>query len=83
MATLAQVARQRRTDLRALMREARKVDAVQEKLEREVKRLTVRKTAVPESADAERILGLTIDLDNQITAFSKALASLTASWKSF
>lgn len=83
MATLAQVARQRRSDLRALLKESRKVDAVQERLEREVKRLTTRKNAVPESADAERILGLTIDLDNQIAGFSKALASLTASWRSF
>lgn len=83
MATLATVARQRRADLRVLLKESRKVDAVQERLEREVKRLSTRKTAVPESTDAERVLGLAMDLDNQVAAFTKALTSLTTAWRSF
>jgi hypothetical protein len=67
MATIAEVARGRRADLRALLKVSRTLDAEQEKVEREVKRLANRKKSVPEVADADRILGL---LDNVATAVS-------------
>lgn len=83
MATLQSVARQRKADLRQILKESRKVDAAQERLEREVKRLATRKNAVPEMADAERLLQMTMDVDNQLASFAKVVTSLSQAWKSF
>jgi len=52
VATLASVASERKKQLRSLLIASRRLDAEQEKLEREIKRLVVRKKGVPELADA-------------------------------
>lgn len=59
------------------------MDAAQERLEREVKRLSTRKNAVPEMADAERLLQMAIEVDNQVASFAKVVTSLSQAWKSF
>jgi hypothetical protein len=60
MATLAEVSRQRKSQLRQLMVASRKLDSRQESLEREIKRLVNRKKSVPELADAERLIGMAV-----------------------
>jgi len=81
MATLAEIARARRADLRLLLKASRKLDAAQETLEREVKRLVNRKNSVPEQADAIRILEMTKTTDNEVASFAQTVASLSAKWR--
>lgn len=58
MATLSSVIRERKQGLKRLAKASLSLDAEQEKVEREIKRILVRKRAVPEAADMSRILGL-------------------------
>lgn len=58
MATLSEIARQRKEGLKRLQKASLVLDAQQEKVEREVKRLLNRKKSIPESADMTRVLGL-------------------------
>lgn len=80
MATLAEIARQRRRDLAALKKQSRQLDAVQETFEREVNRLQSRKTLVPEAADAERLINLLIPVEDQRTKLVDMLTTLAKSW---
>lgn len=82
MATLAEVARSRRADLRVLLKASRKVDAAQEAMEREVKRLSTRKNALPELGDAERILKLAQTIDAEMASFVGTLTALGQKWRS-
>lgn len=74
MATLAEIARKRRSDFRELLRLSRSLDAAQEKVEREIKRLVSRKKSVPEVSDAQRVLGL-------LSATNQALGEITAKFR--
>lgn len=56
MATLASVARDRKNALKSLQKASLKLDATQETVEREIKRLLTRKRSVPEAADMERVI---------------------------
>ncbi len=58
MATIASVARDRKSALKNVMTASLKLDARQEALEREIKRLRARKRSVPETADMVRLIGL-------------------------
>lgn len=80
MATLASVARDRKSDLRTLMVASRKLDAEQEKLEREVKRLLTRKKAVPEVQDAERLAGLAQGVNAALSNMVSVIESVSQSW---
>lgn len=80
MATLASVARERKAQLRQLMVASRRLDAAQEKLEREVKRIIARKKGVPEVADAERLTGLAQGVDGALNAMASVLSNVAASW---
>lgn len=80
MATLASVARERKQQLRQLMVASRKLDAMQESLEREVKRLLVRKKSVPELADAERLATLAQGVDGALQAMASVISSVSISW---
>lgn len=80
MATLASVARERKSDLRTLMVASRKLDAEQEKLEREVKRLLTRKKAVPEVADAERLAGLAQGVNAALGNMVSVIEAVSQSW---
>lgn len=80
MATLAAVARERRQQLRQLMVASRKLDAVQESLEREVKRLINRKKAVPELADAERLATMVQAVNGALSSMASVIQSVAQSW---
>lgn len=80
MSTLAEVARQRKTQLRQLMVASRRLDAKQESLEREVKRLINRKKAVPELADAERLTGLALQVESELQNIAGVFSALGTSW---
>lgn len=80
MATLAAVARDRKAQLRQLMLASRKLDASQEALEREVKRLLTRKRAVPELADAERLAGMAQQVEASLGAMASVISSVAQSW---
>jgi len=80
MATLASVARDRKAQLRQLMVASRRLDAAQEKLEREVKRLTVRKKGVPEVADAERLASLAQGVNSALEGIVSVITSVSQSW---
>lgn len=69
MATLAEVARNRKNALKELQKKSLTLDAKQEIVEREVKRLLVRKRSIPEAADIQRVI-------SQITAVSSALSDM-------
>ncbi len=80
MATIAAVARERKAQLRQLMVASRKLDAAQESLEREVKRLIARKKAVPELADAERLAAMTQQVNSSLSAIIGVIENVAQSW---
>jgi len=80
MATLAAVARDRKAQLRQLMVASRKLDASQESLEREVKRLLTRKKAVPELADAERLATMAQGVNASLSGMISVIESVAQSW---
>lgn len=80
MATLASVARDRKAQLRQLMLVSRKLDAAQETLEREVKRLLTRKRSVPELADAERLAGMAQQVEGALGNMASVITSVSQSW---
>lgn len=80
MATLAEIARQRKGQLKQLMLASRKLDAAQETLEREVKRLLNRRRAIPEIADVQRLVTLARGVDAGLTSMGTVLNNLAKSW---
>jgi len=80
MATLAAVARERKQQLRALLQASQKLDAMQEALEREVKRLINRKKAVPEIADAQRLTTMATNVDAALQSMGGVINSVAQSW---
>lgn len=56
--SIAEVSRERKAGLKRLQKASLTLDAQQEKVEREVKRLLNRKRSVPEAADMTRVLTL-------------------------
>lgn len=80
MATLSAIAKERKQDLKTLMYVSRKLDAAQEKLERECKRLLARKRSIPELADAERLITLVIGTDTTLNAMMEVIDRLASAW---
>lgn len=80
MATIAEIARQRRADFRELLKASRALDAAQEKLEREIKRLTTRKDKVPEVDDAERIANLMSGTQNELNNMATLMKTIAQHW---
>lgn len=80
MASLQEIARARRSDFRLLLQASRKLDAAQERLEREVKRIVSRKNAVPEAADAARIIGLAQQTATALSDMSALLQTISQHW---
>lgn len=81
-ATLAQVARARKSQLRLLQQASRKLDAKQEILERECKRLLSRKRSVPELADAERLAQQALGVEGELANMAALIGQLAVSWGS-
>lgn len=82
MASLSEIARGRKSQLRQLMLASRKLDAAQEALEREVKRLTVRKQSVPELADAQRLVQLAKVVESALSSMVSVIGDVASSWAS-
>lgn len=80
MATLASVARDRKQQLKQLLVASRRLDAAQEKLEREIKRIVVRKKGVPELADAERIATMAQAVNAALDGMVSVIQSVAQSW---
>jgi len=80
MATLAEIGRARRGDFRRLLQASRALDASQEKVEREIKRLVARKKAVPETEDARRIITLLGGVTTSITAMNNLMSQIVKNW---
>lgn len=80
MATLAAVARDRKAQLRQLMVASRRLDATQEALEREVKRLLTRKKSVPELSDAERLATMAQAVETSLGNMAAVISSVAQSW---
>jgi len=78
--TIAEIARRRRQDFREILRLSRALDASQEKVEREIKRLISRKRAVPEVADAQRVLALISETNQALGGISDKFRKLVTSW---
>jgi hypothetical protein len=79
MATLQSVARERKNVLKALNIKSRNLDAKQEVLEREIKRIINRKRAVPEVADMQRLINMAdasaVALNDLVSAISSAAST--------
>lgn len=56
------------------------MDAKQEALEREVKRLITRKKAIPELADAERLATMAQAVESALGNMASVIASVASSW---
>ncbi len=82
MATLASVAKDRKKQLKLLLVSSRKLDAAQESLEREIKRLVTRKKSVPELADATRLTGMAQSVDAALQNMASVISSVAQSWGS-
>lgn len=80
MATLASVARERKAQLRQLMVASRKLDAQQERLEREVKRIINRKKGVPELADGERLTVMAQQVEQALSNVVQVIQAVSQSW---
>lgn len=80
MATLASIAKQRKSDLRTLLYASKKLDAAQERLEREVKRLIARKKAVPELADAQRLITMIAAVNTTLNAVMEVVDRFESAW---
>lgn len=80
MATLASVAKDRKAQLRQLMTASLRLDADQEKLEREIKRIVSRKKGVPELADAERLTAMVQTVEGALANITSVISSLASAW---
>ena len=83
MATIAEVARRRRQDFREILRLSRALDASQEAVEREIKRLVARKKSVPEVSDASRVLSLIGATGTALSAVGEKFKKLLVAWSNF
>jgi hypothetical protein len=82
MANLSEIARARRADFRLLLKSSRNLDAKQEALEREIKRIVSRKNSVPEAADAQRILTLMQGTQQALTEMGNLMETIASHWAS-
>lgn len=82
MPTLASVARDRKSQLKSLMIASRRLDADQEKLEREIKRIVNRKKGVPELEDAERLATLATKTASSLDQMVQVIQNVATSWGS-
>lgn len=72
MATINEIARERRQAFRQLLRELRDVDSALEKAERYAKRVLARKRDVPTTQDLEKWIDLTRVMFSQFDGVAKS-----------
>ncbi len=80
MATLAAVSKLRKSQLRNLSVASRRLDSIQEKFERELKRMINRKRAVPDLEDAEKLARMVQEVDSAVGSMAAAITSISTSW---
>lgn len=80
MATVTEIARKRKNELRLVSKHSRTLDAQQEKLEREVRRLMNRKKAVPDLQDAKRLIALLQVIQQVMNTMSALFEDIAQSW---
>lgn len=80
MATLSEISRQRKSDLKTISKWSRSLDAAQEKVEREVKRVMNRKRSVPEQKDAMRILELMAAVSATMSQMASVISDIANTW---
>lgn len=81
MATLSEIARQRKSDLKALSKWSLALNAAQEAFHREVLRIKNRKKAVPELKDAERLASLLEKVFAELDVLADTMVDISADWK--
>lgn len=62
---------------------SRRLDAEQEKLEREIKRIVNRKKGVPELADAERLTAMAQSVNSSLDGMVSVIGAVAQSWGTF
>jgi len=80
MASLSELASQRKSDLKAISKWTRAWDAKQEAFEREVKRLTNRKRAIPDAADLKRLENMLSASADAFDILADLMVDLAGSW---
>lgn len=78
--TVTQVGRKRRADLRQILSASKKLDAAQETLEREIRRMISRKRMLPELSDYQRLYTMLQATDDALGSMVSVVASLGATW---
>jgi len=80
MATLNELARGRKAQRKQLLLASRTLDAAQESLEREIKRLVNRKQSVPELSDAQRLVNMAKQVEAALTSMVTVIGNVTDIW---
>jgi hypothetical protein len=78
--TVAEIARSRKNELKSLLASSRRLDTVQEAMEREVLRIKNRKKAVPELEDAERLIKMAQAISQTLANLVALLEALARAW---
>lgn len=81
MATLSEIARQRKSDLKAITKLSLALNAAQEAFHREILRIKNRKKSVPELKDAERLSQLLEKVFQELDVLGDTMIDLSADWK--
>lgn len=81
MATLSEIARQRKSDLKAITKWSLDLNAAQEAFHREVLRIKNRKKAVPELKDAERLGQLLQKVFEELDVLADTMIDITDDWR--
>lgn len=66
--------------MKQLLVASRRLDAQQERLEREVKRIVTRKRGVPEIADAERLATMAQSVESALSTMASVIQAVSQSW---
>lgn len=80
MASLSELSRARKAQVRSLQTASRRLDSAQEALERECKRLLTRKRSVPEASDAARLSSLAQGVESALSSMVSLIATLSSAW---
>jgi hypothetical protein len=81
MASLSEIARQRKSDLKSLTKWSLNLNAAQEAFHREVLRIKNRKKSVPELADAERLSKLLEKVFQEGDVLADTMIDISDAWR--
>lgn len=78
MATLQQIANERKRALKALRAQSLKLNTAQEAVDRELVRLINRKKSIPEARDMDKLVQLLKTVDNYSDEFARSIQNVAA-----